>query len=183
MSTNYYQTILDNIEEGDIVVYCLPGRNETTYWMVMETDFEDDTIYGRQVEHNCIKTFSYVPENEAYQSRWISIADLELIATAELNMYELKQPIRNIVEIYEEEQEELQEELQEEAYIDPDTAVYHVEYSLDYARGLSLKEISPSEIIDFEGIIVSKDRTWMFKTLMGYVIIPYESIIHMHLVY
>ena len=181
MSTNYYQTVLDNIEEGDIVVYCLPGRNETTYWMVMETDFEDDTIYGRQVEHNCIKTFSYVPENEAYQSRWISIADLELKATVELNMYELDQPVRNIVETYE--PEEPNEELQEETYIDPDTAVYHVEYSLNYARGLSLKEISPSEIIDFEGIIVSKDRTWMFKTLMGYVIIPYESIIHMHLVY
>ena len=187
MLTNYYyyQTILDNIEEGDIVVYCLPDRDETTYWMVMETDFEDNTIYGRQVEHNCIKTFSYVPENEAYQSRWISIADLELRATVELNMYELKQPVGNIVETYEPEEpnEELQEEVQEETYIDPDTAVYHVEYSLDYARGLSLKEISSSEIIDFEGIIVSKDRTWIFKTLMGYVIIPYESIIHMHLVY
>ena len=185
MLTNYYyyQTILDNIEEGDIVVYCLPDRDETTYWMVMETDFEDNTIYGRHVEHNCIKTFSYVPEDEALQSRWISIADLELIATAELNMYELKKPVRNIVEIYEEEQEELQEEVQEETYIDPDTAVYHVEYSLNYARGLSLKEISSSEIIDFEGIIVSKGRTWIFKTLMGYVIIPYESIIHMHLVY
>lgn len=183
MLYDYYKTVVDNIEEGDIVVYCLPGRNETTYWMVMETDFEDNTIYGRQVEHNCIKTFSYVPEDEALQSRWISIADLELRATVELNMYELKQPIRNIAETCEEEQEELQEEVQEETYIDPDTAVYHVEYSLDYARGLSLKEILPSEIIDFEGIIVSKDRTWIFKTLMGYVIIPYESIIHMHLVY
>ena len=181
MLYDYYKTVVDNIEEGDIVVYCLPGSNETTYWMVMETDFDDNTIYGRHVEHNCIKTFSYVPENEAYQSRWISIADLELIATAELNMYELKQPARNIMEIYD--PEEPNEELQEETYIDPDTAVYHVEYSLDYARGLSLKEISSSEIIDFEGIIVSKDRTWMFKTLMGYVIIPYESIFHMHLVY
>ena len=181
MLYDYYKTVVDNIEEGDIVVYRLPGKNETTYWMVMETDFEDNTIYGRQVEYNCIKTFSYVPENEAYQSRWISIADLELRATVELNMYELKQPVRNIVDIYE--PEEPNEELQEEAYIDPDTAVYHVEYSLNYARGLSLKEISPSEIIEFEGIIVSKGRTWIFKTLMGYVIIPFESIIHMHLVY
>ena len=182
MLYDYYKTVVDNIEEGDIVVYRLPSKNnELTYWMVMETDFEDNTIYGRQVEHNCIKTFSYVPENEAYQSRWISIADLELRATVELNMYELKQPVGNIMEIYE--PEEPNEELQEEAYIDPDTAVYHVEYSLNYARGLSLKEISSSEIIDFEGIIVSKDRTWIFKTLMGYVIIPYESIIHMHLVY
>ena len=176
MLTNYYQTILDNIEEGDIVVYCLPGRNETTYWMVMETDFEDNTIYGRHVEHNCIKTFSYVPENEAYHSRWISIADLELIATAELNMYELKQPVGNIMEIYEEEQEEPQEEVHNEF----DAMRYHVEYSLDYARGLSLKEILPSEIIKFEGNIVSKGKIWVFQTTMGCVIIPFESIIHMH---
>ena len=182
MLYDYYKTVVDNIEEGDIVVYCLPGRNETTYWKVMETDFEDDTIYGRQVEHNCIKTFSYVPENEAYQSRWISIADLELRETVELNMYELKQPVGNIMEIYkpEEPNEELQEEVQEETYIDPDTAVYHVEYSLDYARGLSLKDILPSEIIDFEGIIVSKGKIWVFQTTMGCVIIPFESIIHMH---
>ena len=278
MLTNYYyyQTILDNIKEGDVVVYCLPDRDETTYWMVMETDFEDNTIYGRQVEHNCFASFSYVPENEAYQSRWISIADLELRATVELNMYkleeedeplldvvlkginladiisyngiywkvskidlikeevyckqvikeeedghvyyrdahtdeelmplwinvsdldlveidtdddcditdlELEEPVGNIMEIYKPGYEEPQEEVQEETYIDPETAVYHVEYSLNYARGLSLKEISSSEIIDFEGIIVSKGRTWIFKTLMGYVIIPYESIIHMHLVY
>ena len=177
----YYQTILDNIEEGDIVVYCLPGRDETTYWMVMETDFEDDTIYGKEVKHDCFASFSYIPEDEALQSRWISIADLDLKETIVLNKYKAKEPARNIMEIYK--PEEPNEELQEETYIDPDTAVYHVEYSLNYARGLSLKEISPSEIIDFEGIIVSKGRTWIFKTLMGYVIIPYESIIHMHLVY
>ena len=174
--------MVDNIEEGDIVVYRLPSKyGEPTYWMVMETDFEDNTIYGRHVEHNCIKTFSYVPENEAYQSRWISIADLDLKETIVLNKYKAKEPVGNIMEIYK--PEEPNEELQEETYIDPDTAVYHVEYSLNYARGLSLKEISSSEIIDFEGIIVSKGRIWIFKTLMGYVIIPYESIIHMHLVY
>lgn len=178
MLTNYYQTILDNIEEGDIVVYCLPGRNETTYWKVMETDFEDDTIYGRQVEHNCIKTFSYVPENEAYQSRWISIADLELRETVELNMYELKQPIGNIMEIYK--PEEPNEELQEEVHNEFDAMRYHVEYNLDYARGLSLKDILPSEIIKFEGNIVSKGKIWVFQTTMGCVIIPFESIIHMH---
>lgn len=179
MLYDYYKTVVDNIEEGDIVVYRLPNKdNELTYWMVMETDFEDNTIYGRQVEHNCIKTFSYVPENEAYQSRWISIADLELRATVELNMYELKQPVGNIVKMYV--PEEPNEELQEETYIDPDTAVYHVEYSLNYARGLSLKEISPSEIIKFEGNIVSKGKIWVFQTTMGCVIIPFESIIHMH---
>ena len=57
---------------------------------------------------------------------------------------------------------------------------YHVEYSLDYARGLSLKDILPSEIIKFEGNIVSKGKVWVFQTTMGCVIIPFESIIHMH---
>ena len=177
MLYDYYETVVDNIKEGDIVVYYLPNKDyEPTYWMVMETDFEDKTIYGRQVEHNCIKTFSYVPENEAYQSRWISIIDLDLKLTAELNKYELKQPARNIVEIYEEEQEELQEEEHNEF----DAMVYHVEYNLDYARGKSLKEILPSEIIKFEGSIVSKGKVWIFQTKMGCVIIPFESIIHMH---
>lgn len=177
MLYDYYETVLNNIEEGDIVVYYLPNKDyEPTYWMVMETDFEDNTIYGRQVEHNCIKTFSYVPENEAYQSRWISIIDLDLKLTAELNKYELKQPARNIVEIYEQEE---QEELQE-VHNEFDAMVYHVEYNLDYARGKSLKEILPSEIIKFEGSIVSKGKVWIFQTKMGCVIIPFESIIHMH---
>ena len=180
MLTNYYQTILDNIEEGDIVVYRLPGRNEITYWMVMETDFEDDTIYGRQVEHNCLTSFSYVPENEALQSRWISIADLELRATVELNRYEFKEQIGNLLdECKLQEKQKLQEEPQEEQ-TEFDAMRYHVEYNLDYARGLSLKEILPSEIIRFEGNIVSKGKVWVFQTTMGCVIIPFESIIHMH---
>lgn len=180
MLYDYFKTVVDNIKEGDVVVYHLPTKyGEPTYWMVMETDFEDNTIYGKEVKHDCFASFSYIPEDEALQSRWISIADLDLKETIVLNKYKAKEPAKNIMEIYKPEYEELQEE----TYIDPDTAVYHVEYSLNYARGLSLKEISPSEIIDFEGIIVSKDRTWIFKTLMGYVIIPCESIIHMHLVY
>lgn len=173
-----FKTVVDNIEEGDIVVYRLPNKdNELTYWMVMETDFEDNTIYGRQVEHNCIKTFSYVPENEAYQSRWISIADLELRATVELNMYELKQYTGVKLEIFEPKE---QEELQEEVHNEFDAMVYHVEYNLDYARGKSLKDIQPDEIIKFEGSIVSKGKIWIFQTTMGCVIIPFESIIHMH---
>lgn len=98
MLYDYYETVLNNIEEGDIVVYYLPNKDyKPTYWMVMETDFEDKTIYCRQVEHNCLTSFSYVPENEAYQSRWISIIDLDLKATVVLNRYELKQPVRNII--------------------------------------------------------------------------------------
>ena len=97
MLYDYYKAVVDNIKEGDVVVYRLPDRNETTYWMVVETDFEDKTIYCRQVEHNCLTSFSYVPDNEAYQSRWISIIDLDLKATVALNRYELKQPVGNII--------------------------------------------------------------------------------------
>ena len=181
MLYSYFETVVSNIKEGDVVVYRLPGRNEITYWMVMETDFEDDTIYGRQVEHNCLTSFSYVPENEALQSRWISVADLELRATVELNRYEFKEPIGNLLdECKLQEKQKPQEEPQEEEHNEFDAMVYHVEYSLDYARGLSLKEILPSEVIKFEGNIVSKGKVWVFQTAMGCVIIPFESIIHMH---
>ena len=97
MLYSYFETVVNGIKEGDIVVYHLPDKNETTYWLVMETDFEDKTIYCRQVEHNCLTSFSYVPDNEAHQSRWISIIDLDLKATVALNRYELKQPVRNII--------------------------------------------------------------------------------------
>ena len=176
MLYDYYKTVVDNIEEGDIVVYCLPDRDETTYWMVMETDFEDNTIYGKEVKHDCFASFSYIPEDEALQSRWISIADLDLKETIVLNKYKAKEPARNIMEIYKPEYEKPQEEVCNEF----DAMVYHVEYNLDYARGKSLKEILPSEIIKFEGSIVSKGKVWVFQTTMGCVIIPFESIIHMH---
>lgn len=173
MLYDYYKTVVDNIKEGDVVVYNLPNKyGEPTYWMVMETDFEDNTIYGKEVKHDCLASFSYIPEDEALQSRWISIADLDLKSTIVLNRYKTKEPG------YEEPQEELQEE--EEICNEFDAMVYHVEYSLDYARGLSLKEILPSEIIKFEGNIVSKGKIWVFQTNMGCVIIPFESIIHMH---
>lgn len=178
MLYDYYKTVVDNIKEGDVVVYNLPSKyGEPTYWIVMETDFEDNTIYGKEVKHDCLTSFSYVPEDEALQSRWISIADLDLKSTIVLNRYELKQPVGNIVEIYEEEQEELQEE---EEHNEFDAMRYHVEYNLDYARGLTLKEILKDDIIAFDGTIVSKGKVWVFHTFHGYVIIPFESIIHMH---
>ena len=177
MLYDYYKTVVDNIKEGDVVVYNLPNKyGEPTYWMVIETDFEDNTIYGKEVKHDCFASFSYIPEDEALQSRWISIADLDLKETIVLNKYKAKEPARNIMEIYKPEYEKPQEETCNEF----DAMVYHVEYNLDYARGKSLKEILPSEIIKFEGSIVSKGKVWVFQTTMGCVIIPFESIIHMH---
>lgn len=177
MITNYYDTILKNIEIGDIVVYYLPSRyEEPTYWLVTQVDMEDKTIYGKQVaRHNSTSMFSYIPEEEAFQQRWISICDLDLKATVELNNYGLEQHTGFKLEIFEPE-----EELEEEVCNEFDAMVYHVEYNLDYARGKSLKEILPSEIIKFEGSIVSKGKVWVFQTTMGCVIIPFESIIHMH---
>lgn len=177
MITNYYETILKNIEIGDIAVYYLPSKyEEPTYWLVTQVDMEDKTIYGKQVaRHNSTSMFSYIPEEEAFQQRWISISDLDLRATVELNNYELEQYTGFKLEIFKPE-----EELEEEVCNEFDAMRYHVEYNLDYARGLSLKDILPSEIIKFEGNIVSKGKVWVFQTTMGCVIIPFESIIHMH---
>lgn len=64
--------------------------------------------------------------------------------------------------------------------LDPETVCYHVEYSLHYARGLELTELLDSDIVKFDGTIVSKGKIWIFYTSNGYVIIPFKSIIHMH---
>ena len=177
MITNYYETILKNIEIGDIAVYYLPSSyEEPTYWLVTQVDMEDKTIYGKQVaRHNSTSMFSYIPEEEAFQQRWISIFDLDLKATVELNNYEIEQYTGFKLEIFKPE-----EELEEEVCNEFDAMIYHVEYNLDYARGKSLKDIQPDEIIKFEGSIVSRDKVWVFQTTMGCVIIPFDSIIHMH---
>ena len=57
---------------------------------------------------------------------------------------------------------------------------YHITYSLQYAEGAELEDISKTNIIQIEGKIVSKGRTWVIETVKGTVIIPFKSIIHMH---
>jgi hypothetical protein len=57
---------------------------------------------------------------------------------------------------------------------------YHITYSLQYAEGAELADISKANIIQIEGEIVSKGRTWVIETEKGTVIIPFKSIIHMH---
>ena len=58
--------------------------------------------------------------------------------------------------------------------------IYHITYSLQYAEGAELADISKTNIIQIEGEIVSKGRTWVIETDKGTVIIPFKSIIHMH---
>ena len=58
--------------------------------------------------------------------------------------------------------------------------IYHITYSLQYAEGAELVDINKSNIIQIEGKIVSKGRTWVIETNKGTVIIPFKAIIHMH---
>ena len=60
------------------------------------------------------------------------------------------------------------------------TTKYHITYSLQYAEGAELADISKKNIIQIDGEIVSKGRTWVIETDKGTVIIPFKSIIHMH---
>ena len=60
------------------------------------------------------------------------------------------------------------------------TTKYHITYSLQYAEGAELADISKANIIQIDGEIVSKGRTWVIETDKGTVIIPFKSIIHMH---
>ena len=57
---------------------------------------------------------------------------------------------------------------------------YHITYSLQYAEGAELEDIGKKNIIQIEGEIVSKGRTWVIETDKGTVIIPFKAIIHMH---
>ena len=60
------------------------------------------------------------------------------------------------------------------------TTKYHITYSLQYAEGAELEDINKKNIIQIDGEIVSKGRTWVIETDKGTVIIPFKSIIHMH---
>ena len=57
---------------------------------------------------------------------------------------------------------------------------YHITYSLQYAEGVELADIEKTNIIQIEGEIVSKGRTWVIETDKGTVIVPFKAIIHMH---
>ena len=57
---------------------------------------------------------------------------------------------------------------------------YYITYSLQYAEGAELADISKTNIIQIEGEIVSKGRTWVIEIDKGTVIIPFKAIIHMH---
>ena len=64
--------------------------------------------------------------------------------------------------------------------LEPLPTKYHITYSLQYAEGAELVDISKSNIIQIEGELVSKGRTWVIETNKGIVIIPFKAIIHMH---
>lgn len=174
--------VLENIKVGDIVA------NKVAYWKVLRINPIDDTVYCKQVikekitkeENDGVVGYSFRDADPGEEmEHWSYIEDLDLLETVMVNGYPFGgKELKETVEIMNSEQ--YREELQPHRQPDPETICYHVEYSLDYARGLSLKEISKSDIIKFDGTIVSKGKTWIFHTFHGYVIIPCESIIHMH---
>lgn len=170
--------VLDNIKVGDIVA------NQLAYWKVLRTDPIDNTIYCKQVikeKSNGAVRYSFrdVDADEELMPRWLYIENLDLFETVVINDYQVDdEELEETVEIMKSEPN--RDEPRPQRQPDPETICYHVEYSLDYARGLELKELLDSDIIKFDGTIVSKGKTWIFHTFHGYVIIPCESIIHMH---
>lgn len=164
--------VLENIKVGDIVA------NQLAYWKVLKVSFADNTVYCKQVikeksNNSARYSFRDVDEDEE-MAHWLLIESLDLFETVVINDYQVND------EDLEETVKVMKSEPRPQRQPDPETVCYHVEYCLDYARGLSLKEISKSDIIKFDGTIVSKGKTWIFHTFHGYVIIPCESIIHMH---
>ena len=56
--------------------------------------------------------------------------------------------------------------------------VYCITYSIDFGRGVELKELTSSQLLEIEGAVVSTGRTWVIETEHGTVIIPFKSIVH-----
>ena len=129
----------------------------------------DSLTYGRKYEivesnDNMIKIV-----DDKYEYSWFAIVRFELVTedTPEI-LFKPKEP-----EIYK--LGAISEPLEPLP-----TTKYHITYSLQYAEGAELADISKSNIIQIEGEIVSKGRTWVIETDKGTVIIPFKSIIHMH---
>ena len=96
-----------------------------------------------------------VDDNDEYS--WFAIARFEFVAPKIYKLGDIAEPLEPLP-----------------------TTKYHITYSLQYAEGAELEDISKKNIIQIEGEIVSKGRTWVIETDKGTVIIPFKAIIHMH---
>ena len=140
------------VEKGDSVNYthAICKDNETV---------EHKLTYGGMYEivESNNSMIKIVDDNDEYS--WYAIVRFELV-TPQPQIYKLgaiAEPLEPLPEIK-----------------------YHITYSLQYAEGAELADISKTNIIQIEGEIVSKGRTWVIETDKGTVIIPFKAIIHMH---
>lgn len=158
-----FTAVLHSIKPGDIVASS-QFNGEKAYWEVLTVDYHSDTIAVHEVHQNP-ETKEYVPVSVYEAAVWMPIERLLLEETCILNNYMIGFTYSNDTE---------------DDDHNRDVELYHITYSLDFAKGMSLKHISPSSIITIEGIIISKGVTWVIETTRGTVIIPFASIIHMH---
>lgn len=96
-----------------------------------------------------------VDDNDEYS--WFSIVRFEFVAPKIYKLGDIAEPLEPLPQ-----------------------NIYHIAYSLQYAEGAELVDIDKANIIQIEGEIVSKGRTWVIETDKGTVIIPFKAIIHMH---
>ena len=96
-----------------------------------------------------------VDDNDEYN--WFAIVRFELVTPQNYKLGDIAEPLEPLPQ-----------------------NIYHITYSLQYAEGAELEDINKKNIIQIDGEIVSKGRTWVIETDKGTVIIPFKSIIHMH---
>ena len=138
------------IEKSDSVWY--------TYAICKDNEtVEHKLTYGGMYEivESNDSMIKIVDDNDEYS--WFAIARFEFVAPQIYKLGAIAEPLEPLP-----------------------TTKYHITYSLQYAEGAELADISKSNIIQIEGEIVSKGRTWVIETDKGTVIIPFKAIIHMH---
>ena len=138
------------IEKSDSVWY--------TYAICKDNEtVEHKLTYGGMYEivESNDSMIKIVDDNDEYS--WFAIARFEFVAPQIYKLGAIAEPLEPLP-----------------------TTKYHITYSLQYAEGAELADISKANIIQIEGEIVSKGRTWVIETDKGTVIIPFKAIIHMH---
>lgn len=192
----------DNFEEPVTHVRCI---NCTGCWGALTVDevyeiiginyvgaglviIEDDS--GQTGQYSS-KRFEFIEKGDNVQYTHAICKDNETVEHKLTygGMYEIVESNDNMIKIVDDNDEygwyaivrfELITEEKEEPLEPLPQNIYHITYSLQYAEGAELADISKSNIIQIEGEIVSKGKVWVIETDKGTVIIPFKAIIHMH---
>ena len=138
------------VEKGDSVWY--------TYAICKDNEtVEHKLTYGGMYEivESNDSMIKIVDDNDEYS--WFAIVRFEFVAPKIYKLGDIAEPLEPLPQ-----------------------NIYHITYSLQYAEGAELADISKANIIQIDGEIVSKGRVWVIETDKGTVIIPFKAIIHMH---